>query len=83
MMDTEYQFTDRERLYFERLQQNFNTTVMSCIQMIVTQQALPGQWRMKQDGSGLERADVLQPMPQPILDPMPEPGSRKANGLAE
>lgn len=83
LMDTEYNFTDRERLYFDRLQQNFNTSVMSSIQMIVTQQALDGQWRIKQDGSGLERADVPQPSPEFKEIIHAAEASRKANGLAD
>jgi hypothetical protein len=62
-MQTEYSFSDRERLYFERLQQQFNQSVISGIQMIVTQQSFEGQWRIKQDGSGIERADVPKAQP--------------------
>jgi hypothetical protein len=71
-MQTSYQFSDRERLYFDRLQQQFNIGLMSGIQMIVTQQGLGGSWRIKADGSGIERADLF-----PMLDP-PEEALKKA-----
>jgi hypothetical protein len=57
----QYSFTEKERLYFERLQQEFQAGVAAGIRLIVTQQDLPGQWRIKPDASGLERADVPPP----------------------
>lgn len=59
-MENTYQFTEKERLYFERLQQEFQTGVSAGIRMIVTQQDLRGQWRVKADASGLESADSPQ-----------------------
>jgi predicted secreted protein len=79
-MQTDYNFTDRERLFFDRLQQQFNTSVVNGIQMIVTQQDLQGQWRMKADGSGIERADIPQLLP-PDSDFKAEV-RKKNNGLA-
>jgi hypothetical protein len=73
---TEYPFTARERLYFERLIQSFNAQVAAGIQMLCTQQELVGQWRMKIDGSGIERADLALPLPAAV------PEEVKANGLA-
>lgn len=59
---TNYPFTSPERSYFERLQLNFNASVNAGINMLCTQQGLEGQWRIKQDLSGLERADALPAM---------------------
>ena len=80
MNNTDYVFTDRERLYFERLQQAFNQQLGSSISLIVTQQDLQGQWRMKQDGSGLERADLAPAIaPQAVLDQLEK---KAVNGVA-
>jgi hypothetical protein len=78
-MQTSYKFSDRERSYFDRLQQQFNTGVLSGIQMIVTQQGLDGSWRIAPDGSGIERADL--PQTAAFIEPAEE-AVKKANGLA-
>ena len=61
-MTIDYSFTPQERLYFERLQTGFQTSVNAGVQMLITQQGFEGQWRVKQDGSGLERVDALPPI---------------------
>jgi hypothetical protein len=54
MPPTSYQFTDKERLYFDRLQQEYQAGVSAGLRLIMTQQDLQGAWRVKADGSGLE-----------------------------
>ena len=76
-MNTTYKFTDKEKLYFDRLMQSFNTQVASGIQMLCTQQELVGQWRLKADGTGIERADL-----PPMMMPPADEEERKVNGLA-
>lgn len=80
-MQTDYTFADRERVYFERLQMNFNTSVNAGINMICTQNALEGQWRIKQDLSGLERADV--PAAAPGRTPTDEDAREVARAMKE
>jgi hypothetical protein len=78
----EYKFSDRERLYFDRLQQQFNTSMSSGIQMILMQQAFEGQWRIKSDGSGIERIDMLQ-RSLALEEVKKAEVSQKVNGLAD
>jgi hypothetical protein len=62
MPPTSYQFTDKEKLYFDRLHQEYNAAVNAGLRMIMTQQDLPpGQWRVKPDGSGIELPDQTAP----------------------
>jgi hypothetical protein len=49
-----YDFSPQERLYLERLHLDFQARVNACITLIVSQQGLPGEWRVKADGTGLE-----------------------------
>lgn len=78
---TTYQFSEKERLYFDRLQQEFNASVSAGIRLIITQQDLQGQWRVKADGTGLELPDATPP---PMMMPPSGPAEvgKKANGLA-
>ncbi len=76
-MKIDYTFTPQERSYFERLQMQFQTGVNSGISLICTQQDLPGQWRVKPDGSGIERADLQSPFAPEAQDP-----GKAANGVA-
>lgn len=75
---TTYQFTPAERNYLERLHLDFQARVNACINLIVNQQGLPGEWRVKADGSGLEAVTPLQ-LPQPASPPQEAP---KVNGVA-
>jgi hypothetical protein len=79
MMKNEYSFSPQERLYFERALQAFNSSVAAGIQMLCTQQELAGQWRLKLDGSGIERCDPPTLNPPPAADPAP---LSPPNGLA-
>lgn len=71
-----YDFTPQERLYLERLHLDFQARVNACISLIVNQQGLPGEWRVKADGSGLEAVSPFQ------LPPAAPQEGKKANGLA-
>jgi hypothetical protein len=72
-----YEFTPAERLYLERLHLDFQARVNACISLIVSQQSLPGEWRVKADGTGLE---AVVPMQLPQAAPMQE--AKKVNGVA-
>ena len=76
-MKSDYTFTPQERSYFERLQMQFQTGVNSGISLICTQQDLPGQWRVKPDGSGIERADLPPSVPAEAQQP-----EKSVNGVA-
>jgi hypothetical protein len=79
MENNTYQFSEKEKLYFNRLQQEFNAGVSAGIRLIMTQQDLEGQWRVKADGSGLELPEHNAPqmVPSEIAEL-----EKKVNGLA-
>jgi hypothetical protein len=77
---TNYEFTPQERMYFERLQQDFNASVSAGIRLIMTQQDLQGQWRVKPDGSGLELPDATPAFPAAKSNPAEL--EKKVNGMA-
>lgn len=77
----EYTFTAQEQGFFERQRQQINAAVMSmnnAIGLLLAQQGLPGEWRMKMDGTGIERVDG--PM---LTMPVEEPKGKRVNGVAE
>ena len=80
MENTDYLFTLQERLYFERLQMSFNTSVSAGVNMLCTQNGLDGQWRIKPDVSGLERVDA----PAAALQgpPADAKSAKRINGVA-
>lgn len=82
-MENTYEFTPEERAYFQRVHEEFQFQVTSGIRMIVTQQKLPGNWRVRADGAGLENVDEAAglPAPAPVLVTAPTE-DQKANGLA-
>lgn len=58
---TEYKFTDNELAYFSKQLQQVNslmTGVQSAISLVLVQQALPGNWRINDAGTGLQRTDA-------------------------
>jgi hypothetical protein len=79
MMDTKtsYDFTPAERLHLERIQVEYQSRLQASISLIVSQQGLPGDWRVRPDFSGLEAAT---PMQLPQAAPLQE--GKKVNGLA-
>jgi hypothetical protein len=60
-----YNFTPKQRQFFERHQMAFNSAVQSGIQMICIDNDLEGQWQIRPDGKGLERVDggAITPVP--------------------
>jgi hypothetical protein len=58
MENNTYQFTEKELSYFERLHKEFQANVAAGVRLIIEQQSLTGQWRIKPDGLGLERAET-------------------------
>ena len=56
-----HMFSERERAFFLRQIQQMNAlqgAIQNAIALIIEQQALEGQWRLRADGSGLERIDT-------------------------
>ena len=54
-------FSDRERAFFFRQIQQMNAlqgAIQNAIALVIEQQALEGQWRLRPDGSALERIDT-------------------------
>lgn len=70
MEQTSYQFTEKEKLYFNRLNQEYQAGVSAGLRLIMTQQDLQGQWRVKADMSGLELPQQALPSssPDPVAD---------------
>jgi hypothetical protein len=57
---TTHVFSEREKAFFVRQIQQMNAmqgAVQTAIALVMEQQALEGNWRLRQDGSGLERFD--------------------------
>jgi hypothetical protein len=77
---TSYDFTPAERLYLERIHLDYQARVNASISLIVNQQGLPGEWRVKADGSGLEAVSQMPMQHLPLAAPKQE--GKKANGLA-
>lgn len=71
----DYPFTPQERAFFERMQLQFQNSIT----LICVQQDLPGQWRLKADGSGLERADAPHAL---LFPPQAETQEKPVNGVA-
>ena len=54
-------FSDGERNFFLRQIQQMNAlqgAIQNAIALVIEQQALEGQWRLRPDGSALERIDL-------------------------
>ena len=57
-------FSDRERAFFLRHIQQMNvlqTAVQTAIALVIEQHSLEGEWRLRPDGSALERVIQLPP----------------------
>jgi hypothetical protein len=60
---TTHVFSKREKAFFVRQIQQMNAmqaAVQTAIALVMEQQALGGNWRLRADGSGLERLDPTE-----------------------
>jgi hypothetical protein len=58
---SEHLFSEKERAFFAKQIQQVNAmqmAIQNAMALVIEQQSLEGQWRLKQDGSGIERVDL-------------------------